>query len=157
MRAVVRALGVTALGLLAPMLTTSMLGDRSVLASPPDARVEGFTRLLAAHRPTLAWRYLSDERRRTVTPALLARSFEALDFQLDGVDNVEAQPIRVGNDTAAARSELVGRQARRVTLEFKLTWERGQWAISELPAALTPASVDGSGRPPAPKPAVGEE
>lgn len=144
MRALGAAIAVTGLGLAVSLATPALFGDRSALVAPPDARVESFTRELATHRSALALRYLSDGLRRTTSAAALAEAFATIESQLGEVDNVDAERVWQDASRAAARSDVVAGR-HHVILDFGLSWEHGQWAISDLPPILGGAR-HGAGR-----------
>jgi hypothetical protein len=135
MRAFFIAAVVTAAGLAVPVISTSF-GDRMVLVPPPEARAEAFARALAAHRPEIAFRFLSDDLRRRHSATALGEAFERLRQSAGGFDNITASTSRCDRHRASARVDLKGRNAINIPLELTLVWEQGEWVLDDLPSAL---------------------
>jgi hypothetical protein len=112
------------------------LGDRATLVPPPEARVEAFLRQLQTRRSELAMKYLSRELRAQLTASDLRHAFGALEEQLGDVDNVTADTLSYDQTSATARAVLVGPRGVKMPLDFRLIWQRGEWAIQTLPEPL---------------------
>jgi hypothetical protein len=133
------AAAVTAVSLAVLWGTTNIAGDRTVLVSPPHGRAASVVHFLAAHRADLALRELSPELRRQVTAMALQESFDAIDRELGGVQEVHGETIFYDEDRAAARVELIGRGRVTLALDFQFAWVRGKWIVQELPPRLSNA------------------
>jgi hypothetical protein len=135
------AFGLTLFGLAINGAAT-LLGDRTTLVAPPDARVESFLRQLATERSELALEYLSRGLRRRVSASELRDRFAAIEQQIGTIENVTAQTLSLDRQTATARAELAASRSAKVPLGFGLRWEHGEWAIEDLPDLLRRPAAD---------------
>lgn len=140
MKSLVFAAAAVAIGLAAAAVPPAVFGDRTFLAAPPEARANAFVHQLKARRAELAVRYLSDRLRETTPAGALQRRFDALGDELGEIRRVEASTVHSDRRVASSRASLQGGTGVTLPLEFALEWERGQWAISELPHRLGGAS-----------------
>jgi hypothetical protein len=139
MKALLAALAVTMLGL-GVSNGAIWLGDRMTLVAPPEARAEAFLRELKTRRPALALKYLSRDLRRRVSPRALQRRFDELQEMIGDVEDVRTRTLSYDRQTATARAELLGHPPAQMALDFRFSWESGEWTIRELPSALTTAA-----------------
>jgi hypothetical protein len=130
------ALAVTLCTLILLWTTANVADDRTVLIAPPHARAENFVRALMTHRAELVLDDLAPQLRRKVSIATLHERFDALDRQLGGVRQIEATIIFYDSAAATARVELFGASRVNLPLEFRFTWQQGEWILEELPSVL---------------------
>jgi hypothetical protein len=116
----------------------ALVGDRTTLVAPPDARVEAFLRELKGRRAELAVKYLARELRGMAAPELQHR-FAAIERDLGPIENVTADTLSLDRQSASVRGELVASRRAKRALAFGLRWERGEWAIQDLPEGLRSA------------------
>lgn len=108
------------------------LGDKQILVSPPEARVEGFMRQLSTRRYERAVPYLSDQLTKRVDAAELRALSARLRSRCGEVWDVSGEPIWIKDDKAEAAAVLETQRAGTVTLKFGLTRRQGEWAIDDL-------------------------
>jgi hypothetical protein len=137
MKSLLAALALTLLGV-AIGAVAPLVGDRTTLVPPPDARVEAFLRQLSTRRDALAVKYLARELGQ-VSATELQERFAAIERQRGATANVMAATISHDRHAARVRGELVASRGARTPLEFGLRWEQVGWVIQDLPDALRPA------------------
>jgi hypothetical protein len=135
--AVAGAAGVTALA----------LGDRTVLARPPEAVVEAFVRALDAERPAQSLALLSEESAGRTSARELEQAWRRIEARLGSVRNVTGARVWAGRTHADAAAEVESSTGARVRLTFPLVWSGGEWRISD-PGPL----LDSGSQPTRPRP-----
>jgi hypothetical protein len=108
------------------------LGDRQILVSPPEAKVEGFVRELNTKRYERALPYLSDELATHVDVDKLKTLTARLKGRVGEIADVRGEPGWMKGDKAEATAEMETERAGTVTLKFGLTRQQGEWAIDGL-------------------------
>jgi hypothetical protein len=119
------AIGLTAAALFA-------LGDRSVLASPPEAVVEDFMRKLATGRYARAREDLSDDVAQQVGPDSLRTLLSALEGRVGKIVDVRGERLWMTRETARAAAVLESDRRRAVKVELPLVWSSGEWALADV-------------------------
>jgi hypothetical protein len=131
------------MGLLGALLTVALavavaaaslrgLGDRSVLASPPESVVEDFVRKLETGRYVRAHADLSDDLAAQVGPDSLRSLLRALESRVGTIVDVRGERLWMTRGSARAAAALETDRRRDVQIEFPLTWTNGEWAVADL-------------------------
>jgi hypothetical protein len=119
------AVGVTAAALFG-------LGDRSVLASPPESVVEDFMRKLETERYVRAHADLSDDVGRQVAPDSLRALLRALEGRVGRILDVRGERLWMTRGAARASAVLETDRQRAVEVELPLVWRSGEWTIADV-------------------------
>ena len=109
------------------------VADRSIVASPPEAVVEGFARELAAHRFDRALPYLSKHLLAQTIPITLEVRVQAIERRAGKLSNVRGMPQWSARTRAYALAALDTERGEPLRLGFGLVREdSGAWRIDEL-------------------------
>lgn len=109
------------------------VADRSLVASPPEAVIEGFVRELARHRFDHALPYLSKHLLAQTIPMTLEVRVQAIEQRAGKLSNVRGMPQWSVGTRAYAVAALDTARAGPLRLGFGLVREdSGAWRIDEL-------------------------
>ena len=108
------------------------LGDRSVLASPPESVVEDFMRKLETGRYVRARDDLSDDIAQQIGPDSLRTLLHALEARVGEIVDVRGERVWMTRGTARATAVLETDRQREVEIELPLVWASGEWSVSDL-------------------------
>jgi hypothetical protein len=119
------AIGITAAALFG-------LGDRSLLASPPEAVVEDFMRKLETGRYVRAREDLSDDIVEQVGPDSLRALQRALEARIGKIVDVHGERLWMTRNAARAAAVLTTESRKEVEVELPLVWSSGEWAVADV-------------------------
>jgi hypothetical protein len=119
------AIGITAAALFG-------LGDRSLLASPPEAVVEDFMRKLETGRYVRAREDLSDDIVEQVGPDSLRALQRALEARIGKIVDVHGERLWMTRNAARAAAVLTTESQKEVEVELPLVWSSGEWAVADV-------------------------
>ena len=108
------------------------LGDRSVLASPPESAVEDFVRKLVTKRYVRAHADLSDDVAKRVTADSLRSLLLALESRVGAIVGVQGERLWITDAAARAAAVLTTDREREIAVEFPLVWSSGEWAVADV-------------------------